>query len=60
MKDETANIIITEATKIDGAEANAGAIYRDMPVELALQLVGAGKARKATDEELAAPVKAAK
>ena len=52
-------LIVTDPCKIDGDHIPVGAILENTPYELANDLVGAGKARLATEEDLAAAKKAA-
>lgn len=45
---------ITEHTYVEGKVVEAGSILREAPYTLALELVGAGRARAATAERIAA------
>lgn len=55
---KSVNLYITDPCKIDGEHIPQGAILQDVAFELANDLVGAGKARLATDDDLAAAKKA--
>jgi|GEM_PF-4092646 len=57
---ETVDLLITEDTRIDGKEVSRGALLTDVTVDLAYQLAGAGKARMATADEVAAVASRAK
>ena len=55
------DVIVIESCKIDGEHVERGTIIKDMSVELAMELAGAGKVRAATPEavkEIRAAVKA--
>lgn len=57
---KTVDLYATTAFKIDGAHVAQGAILLDVEAELAKELAGAGRARLATPEDMAAAKKAAK
>lgn len=54
------NLVATSAFKHDGEHIAVGAIVKNVDAELAKELAGQGRARLATDEDLAAAAKAAK
>lgn len=53
------NMLIVEHTYVEGRLVMQGTILRDCEPNLALELAGAGKARPATDEDIAAAAAAA-
>lgn len=56
---KTVNIIITDATKVNGQHLAVGDVLTEVEADLAKELAGAGRARLATDEEVAAAAAAA-
>lgn len=58
-QEKTAHIVITDAVKIDGQHHAVGEVLENVDASLAKELAGAGRARLATDEEVAAAAKAA-
>lgn len=57
---KTVTLFATTAFKLDGEHVAQGAILKDVEAELAKELAGAGRARLATAEDLAAAKKTAK
>ena len=57
---KTVTLYATTAFKIDGEHVAAGAILKDVESELAKELAGAGRARLATPEDIAAAKKPSK
>jgi len=54
MAAKTADLYITDAVKIDGEHHAQGEIICDVEAELAKELAGQGRARLATEAEVAA------
>lgn len=59
-KSKTVTLFATTAFKLDGEHVAQGTILKDVEAELAKELAGAGRARLATPEDLAAAKKPAK
>lgn len=57
MAQKNVPIYITDAVKINGEHYAVGDILQDVEPELAKELAGAGRARLATDEDMAAKKK---
>ena len=56
---KTVSVTIIDAVKVDGVHYAVGDVLKDIDVELAKELAGAGRARLASDEDMA-PKKPAK
>ena len=56
---KTVTLFATTAFKIDGEHVAQGTVLKDVEAELAKELAGAGRARLATDEDIAAAKAAA-
>lgn len=54
------DLIVIEATRIEGNPVDAGAVLRNVPPDLAMELAAAGKVRVATEELIAEYVERAK
>lgn len=54
------DLMTTEGVKIEGEHVEAGTLLSAVDFELAMDIVGAGRARLANDDDRAAAAKAAK
>lgn len=54
------DLITTVGVKIEGEHVDAGTMLPAVEFELAMDIVGAGRARLASDEDIAAAAKVAK
>jgi hypothetical protein len=49
---KSVTLVVIDACKVAGRHVSVGDILPDVPLDLALELTGAGRTRRATDEDL--------